>query len=42
MGRHVAPLEHISLIPSQQVFVLTPQCWILSGEATCICWHVSI
>jgi hypothetical protein len=23
-GRHVAPLWHIILIPSQQVFVLTP------------------
>jgi len=24
MGRHVAPLGHIILIPSQQVFALTP------------------
>ena len=32
--RHVAPLGHIILIPSQPVFVLSPQCCVLSGEAT--------
>jgi hypothetical protein len=31
-GRHVSPLEHIILIPSQPVFALTPKC-VLSGEA---------
>ena len=30
--RHVAPLGHIILIPSQQVFALTPQCWVLSAD----------
>ena len=34
MGRHVAPLGHIILIPSQPVFALSPQCCVLSGEAT--------
>ena len=24
VGRHIAPLRHIILIPSQQVFALTP------------------
>jgi hypothetical protein len=33
-GRHVAPLRHIILIPSQPVFVLSPYCSVLSGEAT--------
>jgi hypothetical protein len=33
-GRHVAPLGHIILIPSQPVFALFPSCCILSGEAT--------
>ena len=32
--RHVAPLGHIILIPSQPVFALSPQCCVLSGEAT--------
>ena len=32
--RHVAPLGHIILIPSQPVFALTPYCYVLSGEAT--------
>ena len=32
-GRHVAPLRHIIMIPSQPVFALTPQCYVLSGEA---------
>jgi hypothetical protein len=30
----VAPLRHIILIPSQQVFALTPNCCLLSREAT--------
>ena len=34
MGRHVAPLGHIILIPSQPVFALSPSCLVLSGEAT--------
>ena len=34
VGRHVAPLGHISLIPSQPVFVLSLLCGVLSGEAT--------
>jgi hypothetical protein len=33
-GRHVAPLEHIILIPNQPVFALSPECYMLSGEAT--------
>ena len=33
-GRHVAPLAHIILIPSQPVFALSPKCCVLSGEAT--------
>jgi hypothetical protein len=33
-GRHVAPLEHIILIPNQPVFTLSPECYMLSGEAT--------
>ena len=32
--RHVAPLGHIILIPSQTVFVLFPEWCVLSGEAT--------
>ena len=32
-GRHVAPLGHIILIPSQPVFALSPECCVLSGEA---------
>jgi hypothetical protein len=32
--RHVAPLGHIILIPSQPVFALSPECCVLSGEAT--------
>jgi len=32
--RHVAPLGHIILIPSQPVFALSPLCCVLSGEAT--------
>jgi len=32
-GRHVAPLGHIILIPSQSVFALTPL-FLLSGETT--------
>jgi hypothetical protein len=35
-GRHVAPLGHIILIPSQLVFALFPLCCALSGEATSI------
>ena len=34
MGRHVAPLKHIILIPNQPVFALSPECCMLSGEAT--------
>jgi hypothetical protein len=34
VGRHVAPLWHIILIPSQPVFALSPECCLLSGEAT--------
>ena len=34
MDRHVAPLWHIILIPSQPVFVLSPQCCVLCEEAT--------
>ena len=33
MGRYVAPLCHINLIPSQPVFGLTPECWVFSGKA---------
>ena len=32
--RHVAPLGHMILIPSQSVFALTPWCCVLSEEAT--------
>ena len=32
--RHVAPLGHIILIPGQPVFALSPECCVLSGEAT--------
>jgi hypothetical protein len=32
-GRHVDPLGHIILIPSQPVFVLSPLCCVISGEA---------
>ena len=34
LGRYVAPLGHIILIPSQPVFALSPLCCVLSGEAT--------
>ena len=30
----LAPLGHIILIPNQPVFVLSPLCCVLSGEAT--------
>jgi hypothetical protein len=33
LGRHVTPLGHIILIPSQPVFALTPESCVLSGEA---------
>ena len=33
-GRHVAPLGHIILIPSQPVFGPSPKYCVLSGEAT--------
>ena len=33
-GRHVTPLGHIILIPSQPVFALSPQCRVLSREAS--------
>jgi hypothetical protein len=32
--KHVAPLWHVILIPSQQVFALTLECCVLSEEAT--------
>ena len=32
-GRHVDPLDHITLIPSQPVFVLTPQYCVFVREA---------
>jgi hypothetical protein len=32
-GRHVAPLGHIILIPSQIVSALTPSCCLLSGNS---------
>ena len=32
-GRYVAPLGQISLIPSQPVFALFPECCVLSEEA---------
>ena len=34
VGKYVAPLGHIILIPSQPVFALSPYCCVLSGEAT--------
>ena len=34
VGRHVAPLGHIILIPSQPVFALSSYCCGLSDEAT--------
>jgi hypothetical protein len=33
-GRHVAPLGHIILIPSQPIFALSPYCCVISGEAS--------
>ena len=33
MGRYVALLFHINLIPSQPVFGLAPECWVFSGKA---------
>jgi len=33
VGRHVPPLGHIILIPSQTVFDFTPECCMISGEA---------
>ena len=33
-GRHVAPRGHIMLIPSKPNICLTPQCCVLTGEAT--------
>jgi hypothetical protein len=33
-GRHVDPLKHSILIPSQPVFALSPLCRVLSGETT--------
>jgi len=33
-GRHVAPLGHIFLIPSQPVFALSYLCCVLSRETT--------
>ena len=32
--RHVAPIGHIILMPNQPVFALSPQCCVLSEEAT--------
>jgi hypothetical protein len=34
VGRHIAPLGHIILIPSQPVLTLSHQWYVLSGEAT--------
>ena len=34
VGRHVAPLGHIIIMPSQPVFALSPECCVLSEEAT--------
>jgi hypothetical protein len=31
--KHVVPLRHITLIPSQQVIALIPKCCMLSGKA---------
>ena len=39
-GKHVAPLWHIILIPSQPVFALSPWCCVLGGEATNIIFVV--
>ena len=33
-SKHVAPLGHIILTPSQPVFALTPECCVLSRETT--------
>ena len=33
LGRHVAPLEPITLILSKHVFALTLSCWIIRGKA---------
>jgi hypothetical protein len=33
-GRHVASLGHVIMILSQPVFSLSPECCVLSGEAT--------
>ena len=32
-GKHVAPLGHNLLSPSQPVFLLTPKCYIYRGQA---------
>jgi hypothetical protein len=34
VGRYVAPLGHIIMIPSQSVFALSPYCCVISGEVT--------
>ena len=34
VDRHVAPLGHIIIMPSQPVFALSPECCVLSEEAT--------
>ena len=34
VGRYIAPLGHIILIPSQPVFALSPLCCVRSGETT--------
>ena len=34
VDRHVPPLGHIILIPSQTVFDFTPECCMISGEAS--------
>jgi hypothetical protein len=34
VGRHVDPIEHIILIPSQPIFAHSPKCCMLSREAT--------
>ena len=33
-GKHSIPLEHIIPIPNQQLFALSPQCYVISDEGT--------
>ena len=34
VGRHVTPLGHIILIPTQPVFAPTPECCVICEEET--------